>query len=335
MQVPGRLHRVEAADLQSALDGVGLAGPGGGESDEDARVAQARELVAHGGVVEHAALERRRVDLVEREVIAEQGARLAELAAQRRDREVLDLVLGDVDAPVRRVRVAPLRADGDVGARQAAALQPRGEEGLAAAVGARGVVVAHAALVGRVEHLVGMALHGVDVGVADVVVVAEVDVAGTAEGGETEPQRADGQAGGAERSHGTCTVDADVRVCAMRPSTMAIAFGAGRALIGVALLAAPAPIARGWVGAEGTPAAVLDPLAGCPGPRDRRRPRRGRRRTTAIPTMWLVGGVVADSVDGVFTLAAGDQIPTNGRVATTALAAGSALFGAWLASAID
>ena len=53
---------------------------------EDALIAQARELVAHGGVVEHAALERRRVDLVEREVIAEQGAGLAELAAQRGDR---------------------------------------------------------------------------------------------------------------------------------------------------------------------------------------------------------------------------------------------------------
>jgi hypothetical protein len=30
------------------------------------------------------------------------------------------------------------------------------------------------------------------------------------------------------------------------------------------------------------------------------------------PTMWLLGGVVADSVDGVFTLAAGDQIPATG-----------------------
>ena len=97
----------------------------------------------------------------------------------------------------------------------------------------------------------------------------------------------------------------------MRPSTMAIAFGAGRALVGVALLAAPAPIARGWVGAEGTPASVLTRSLGA---RD---------------------VVIGDSVDGVFTLAAGDQIPSNGRVATTALAAGSALFGAWLASAID
>ena len=119
----------------------------------------------------------------------------------------------------------------------------------------------------------------------------------------------------------------------MRASTMAIAFGAGRALVGAALLAAPAPIARGWVGAEGTPAAVLTRSLG------------GRDLVIGAglavaaahdrdPTMWLLGGVVADSVDGVFTLAAGDRIPTNGRVATTALAAGAALFGAWLASAI-
>ena len=120
----------------------------------------------------------------------------------------------------------------------------------------------------------------------------------------------------------------------MRPSTMAIAFGAGRALVGVALLAAPAPIARRWVGAEGTPANVLTRSLGA------RDLVIGAGLVVAAahdrhPTMWLLGGVVADSVDGVFTLAAGDQIPSNGRVATTALAAGSALFGAWLASAID
>ena len=43
----------------------------------------------------------------------------------------------------------------------------------------------------------------------------------------------------------------------MRPSTLAIGFGAGRALVGVALLAAPAPIARAWVGADDTPTTVL------------------------------------------------------------------------------
>jgi hypothetical protein len=120
----------------------------------------------------------------------------------------------------------------------------------------------------------------------------------------------------------------------MRPSTLAIAFGAGRALVGVALLAVPAPIARAWVGADGTPATLLSRSLGA---RDLvigaglalTAARGGDAR------IWLAGGVLADSVDGIATLAAGDDIPHNGRVATTALAGGSALFGAWLASAID
>jgi hypothetical protein len=120
----------------------------------------------------------------------------------------------------------------------------------------------------------------------------------------------------------------------MRPSTLAIAFGAGRALVGVALLAAPAPIARSWVGADGTPATVLSRSLGA------RDLVIGAGLALAAarggdPRMWLAGGVLADSVDGIATLAAGDDIPRNGRAATTALAGGAALFGAWLASAID
>ena len=120
----------------------------------------------------------------------------------------------------------------------------------------------------------------------------------------------------------------------MRPSSLAIAFGAGRALFGVALLAAPAPIARSWVGADDTPASVLTRSLG------------GRDLVIGAglalaathggdPRLWLAGGVLADTVDGIATLAAGDDIPRNGRIATTALAGGSALFGAWLARAID
>jgi len=120
----------------------------------------------------------------------------------------------------------------------------------------------------------------------------------------------------------------------MRPSSLAIAFGAGRALVGVALVAAPAPIARRWVGAAGTPAGVLTRALGgrdfvigaglavaAAGGGDVRR--------------WLAGGVLADTVDGIATVAAGDAIPRNGRLATAALAGGSALFGAWLARAVD
>jgi hypothetical protein len=120
----------------------------------------------------------------------------------------------------------------------------------------------------------------------------------------------------------------------MRLSTLAIGFGAGRALVGVGLLAVPAPIARSWVGADDTPTTVLARALGArdlvigaglvlAAARDR------------DAASWLTGGVLADTVDGIFTLAAGDDIPRNGRVATTALAGGSALFGAWLARAID
>jgi hypothetical protein len=120
----------------------------------------------------------------------------------------------------------------------------------------------------------------------------------------------------------------------MRPSTLAIAFGAGRVLVGVALLAAPRAVARSWVGADDTPATVL---TRCLGVRDLVI---GAGLALAVardrdPTTWLAGGVLADSVDGIATFAAGGDIPSNGRVGTTALAGGSALFGAWLASAID
>ena len=120
----------------------------------------------------------------------------------------------------------------------------------------------------------------------------------------------------------------------MRPSSLAIAFGAGRALVGLALLAAPTPIARSWVGAAGAPAIVLSRSLGA------RDFVLGAGLALAAarggdPRLWLAGGVLADTVDGVATLAAGHDIPRNGRVATTALAGGSALFGAWLARAID
>jgi hypothetical protein len=120
----------------------------------------------------------------------------------------------------------------------------------------------------------------------------------------------------------------------MRPSGLAIAFGVGRVLFGVAMLAVPGQVTRAWVGAEDAPAVVL---ARCLGGRDivlgaglALAAGRG-----GAPRPWLAGGVLADTVDGIATLAAGDDIPRNGRIATTALAGGSALFGACLARAVD
>ncbi len=120
----------------------------------------------------------------------------------------------------------------------------------------------------------------------------------------------------------------------MRPSSLAIAFGTGRVLFGVAMLAVPEHITRAWVGVGGAPAAVL---ARCLGGRDIVI---GAGLAVAAahdrdPTPWLVGGVLADTVDAIATLTAGGDVPRNGRVGTSALAGGSALFGAWLASAID
>jgi hypothetical protein len=120
----------------------------------------------------------------------------------------------------------------------------------------------------------------------------------------------------------------------MRPSSLAIAFGVGRVLFGVAMLAVPGQVTRAWVGAEDAPAVIL---ARCLGGRDIVI---GAGLALAAgrggdPRLWLGGGVLADTVDGIATLAAGDAIPRSGRMATTALAGGSALFGAWLARATD
>ena len=120
----------------------------------------------------------------------------------------------------------------------------------------------------------------------------------------------------------------------MRPSTLAIAFGAGRVLVGAALLATPGPITRGSVGDDGAPAQlrgrclrVRDAVIGA-----------GLVAAVAHdrdPRTWLLGGVLADTVDGAATIASGRLIPGTGRAGTVALASGSALFGAWLARAID
>ena len=119
----------------------------------------------------------------------------------------------------------------------------------------------------------------------------------------------------------------------MGRSTVAIVFGVGRALFGVAMLATPGRISRPWVGRRRAVGVLVRCLAG-------RDLVIGAGLVAAAarggdPRPWLVGGALADTVDGCATLAGGDDIPTNGRIGTAALAAGAALFGAWLANAID
>ncbi len=173
VQVPGRLHCVERAGRHGGVDRRRLAGPGRGQADLHAGRAQRGELTQHVGVGQHAALDRRRVDLVEPQPRAEVLARLGELAPQLADAQVLDLVLGGVHPPAGRVRVAPLGRHEDV--RRLARAQPAAEELLGEPVRARRVEVAHAGRVRAVEHrmrelaqVVGAVLGSEVVGVADV-----------------------------------------------------------------------------------------------------------------------------------------------------------------------
>jgi hypothetical protein len=120
----------------------------------------------------------------------------------------------------------------------------------------------------------------------------------------------------------------------MHPSLLAIAFGAARALFGVALLAVPRPITRAWVGLDDTP--VLVTARGLAG----RDLVLGAGTAVAAarhrdPAPWLAACVVADVVDGVATLAAGDRIPRRGRLQALAMVGAGVLTGSWLARAVD
>src|SRR5215218_224250 len=203
-EVPGGLDAAEGGlagggELQGAADGRGLGGAAGGQADLQALVAEAGQLVQDRPVLKDAAVEGGRVDLVEVEVVAEQGSGLGRLAGQGGEGVVLDLVGVGVHAPVADVGVAPFGADGDLGRVEVAGAQPGGEELLGPAVGAGRVQVADAGGVGGVQDLVAAALQGLDVAVgAEVAAAAQVDVGGAAEGGQAEPERADLQAGRAE-----------------------------------------------------------------------------------------------------------------------------------------
>jgi hypothetical protein len=115
-------------------------------------------------------------------------------------------------------------------------------------------------------------------------------------------------------------------------TTPATILGAGRALLGLALLVAPAPILRAWLGRCDHATAVLGRGLGA------RDVALGAGLVAALardgdPAPWLVAGAVADVGDTAATLAAGDRIPSAGRNGTVALAASSAVAGVALAVA--
>ena len=111
---------------------------------------------------------------------------------------------------------------------------------------------------------------------------------------------------------------------------------AGRAVMGAALTLAPGIAARTWIGRDAAaPGAQVVTTA--MGARDVAigigALRAIRAGMGARP--WLLAGVLADTADLVATLRARDALPTSAVVGVSALAAGSAAVGAWLARTLD
>ena len=185
VQVPGRLDRVEAPELHRPVDRLGLGRPARADADGDAGRAEGLQLLQHGAVVEHTAVRRRGMDLVQRQPVAEQRPRLLELPAQGAGVVVLDLGRVGGHLPARGVDVSPLRAHHHVGG--ATLVEPRPEELLGSAVGARRVQVPHPGRVRGIEDVKGAGAQRRDRSVLpQVLAVAEVEVAGPAERGEAE-----------------------------------------------------------------------------------------------------------------------------------------------------
>jgi hypothetical protein len=114
----------------------------------------------------------------------------------------------------------------------------------------------------------------------------------------------------------------------MDARTVATGFSLGRALIGTALVAAPAKAAQGWIGPEADlPAAQV--VTRALGVRD---------VAIAVGTLaavrnggdakpWLVAGIACDAVDLGATLAAGRALPPTGRAGVAVIAAGAVVTG--------
>ena len=115
------------------------------------------------------------------------------LPAKVVDGEILLLVTLNVDAPVRRVEVTPLRRDRDVLARDPARLDPGSKKLLCTPVPASSVEVPNPAGVRSVEHIVSPPLERRNVGLAgEIAPVPDVDVSRPPKRSEPEPERAGG-----------------------------------------------------------------------------------------------------------------------------------------------
>ena len=116
--------------------------------------------------------------------------------------------------------------------------------------------------------------------------------------------------------------------------TVARAAAVGRTAIGAALLAAPAPAGRRWLGDVSERPGAQVAISGLGG-RDLARglgtfwALGGRRRT---PRPWLIASAGADAADLVSTLRSREGLSTAALIGTVAIAGGSAALHAWLQS---
>jgi len=141
------------------------------------------------------------VDLVEIEVGAEEAPAFDELLLEAPERELLLLVNGGCDRPAGGVAVPPLAADGDRLGRDLAGREPVRQELFGASVAACDVEVAHAAPPGGVADLGAAGREGLGSALGrEIAVASEGDVAGTANGGEAEPEARDHEARAPERA---------------------------------------------------------------------------------------------------------------------------------------
>jgi hypothetical protein len=119
--------------------------------------------------------------------------------------------------------------------------------------------------------------------------------------------------------------------------TVARAAAAARAAIGVALLAAPGPAAKRWLGDVSERPGAQVAIAGLGG-RDLALglgtlwALGGRQRS---PRPWLIASGGADVADLVSTLRSRQGLSTAAVVGTVAIAGGSAALHAWLQSELD
>mmetsp|Transcript_13844 Transcript_13844/g.34816 ORF Transcript_13844/g.34816 Transcript_13844/m.34816 type:complete len:326 (+) Transcript_13844:143-1120(+) len=161
-QVPRRLHAIKEQlpvgrlHLHGFRQRGGLSGARQREAHTPAAlVLQPLQLSQHLGVFQDSRVERGGVDLVQRQVLPQQGGGLVRLVLQVRQRVFLHLVRrpSSVHLPVRSVAIPPLATYHDRRRLQRPRLKPRGKELLRHPVAARSVEVTHSSIERDIQHL--------------------------------------------------------------------------------------------------------------------------------------------------------------------------------------